>query len=323
MKYPPQKYRGNRVTSIYSPQGATLSKIELLLDTYPGARFAYSLRELNSNYFGPCIKVKRTSDNTELDIGFSSGKLDVGALMAFVGMSDGLVSIIYDQSGNGFDLDAQTNDNRLPRIIIEGMLKTSNGVPALFFDGAGDNSYSTNGLPSPINQLFLFGVWAKTDILNDPVIFNLRSGSPGNSQIIAIAPASDGTIVWNAGNDSTESLITPSNNFNDLLQHQYTFTEIAGTDNQTIRRDGTQLAQKTQVEPTTSPNLINIGANGPAGVAGAIMLWQELIFYDTDVQNFIIPIEQNMDDYWMLKTLVVTESGEQIVTDTGEEIVAF
>jgi hypothetical protein len=57
---------GIRVTSGSSPAPS------YLLDTYSGAAVAYSLRKLSSTYNGSAIRVRRSSDNTEMNIGFNS-----------------------------------------------------------------------------------------------------------------------------------------------------------------------------------------------------------------------------------------------------------
>ena len=62
---------------------------ELLLNQYPGALAAYSLRKLDSNYSGPAIRVRRDTDNGEIDIGFDAeGKLDKIALESFLGLGN-------------------------------------------------------------------------------------------------------------------------------------------------------------------------------------------------------------------------------------------
>jgi hypothetical protein len=61
------------------------SSSKLILDGLNSSA-AYSLRKLRTAYTGPAIRVRRSSDNTEADIGFTaSGDLDQTALMAFVG----------------------------------------------------------------------------------------------------------------------------------------------------------------------------------------------------------------------------------------------
>lgn len=58
----------------------------LLLDIYPMASVAYSLRKLRTAYTGSAIRVRRSSDNTEQDFGFdNSGDLDVNSIENFVG----------------------------------------------------------------------------------------------------------------------------------------------------------------------------------------------------------------------------------------------
>jgi hypothetical protein len=57
----------------------------LLLDDYPNATVAYSLRKLRTAYTGAAIRVRRSSDNAEQDINFVSGDLDTQSLLDFVG----------------------------------------------------------------------------------------------------------------------------------------------------------------------------------------------------------------------------------------------
>ena len=57
-----------------------------LLDEYSGAAAAYSVRRLSSSYTDGLIRVRRSSDDAEQDIGFdANGDLDTTALLAFVG----------------------------------------------------------------------------------------------------------------------------------------------------------------------------------------------------------------------------------------------
>jgi hypothetical protein len=56
-----------------------------LLDTYPNAAVAYSLRKLRSAYTGSAIRVRRSSDNAEQDIAFVGNDLDTTTMLDFVG----------------------------------------------------------------------------------------------------------------------------------------------------------------------------------------------------------------------------------------------
>ena len=56
-----------------------------LLDVYTGAAAAYSLRKLRSDYTGACLRVRRSSDSAEQDIGLGVVALDydLGHLSVF------------------------------------------------------------------------------------------------------------------------------------------------------------------------------------------------------------------------------------------------
>ena len=70
--------------------------ITLLLNDYPGAAAAYSLRKLNNAYAGSAVRVRRSSDNTEQDIGFVLGQLDTTSLSTFVGTENNLIPYSED-----------------------------------------------------------------------------------------------------------------------------------------------------------------------------------------------------------------------------------
>jgi hypothetical protein len=54
-----------------------------------------SLKKLRTNYNGASIRVRRSSDNAELNIGFTpTGNLDTVTLLAFVGTGNGNCSLI-------------------------------------------------------------------------------------------------------------------------------------------------------------------------------------------------------------------------------------
>ncbi len=100
-----------------------------LLDTYGGAAAAYSLRKLSSTYSGNAIRVRRSSDNTEQNIGFNSdGTLDTATLLTFVGDGNGFVTTWYDQSGNGKNANSNVAA-RQPQIVNNGVIETLGGKP--------------------------------------------------------------------------------------------------------------------------------------------------------------------------------------------------
>jgi hypothetical protein len=115
-----------------------------LLNYYPEPFIAYSLRLLDINYTGPAIQVRRSSDNTTLDIGFNSrGLLDTEALLNFVGTGNGYIRIWYDQSGNQNNIGRTSNANQ-PIIVENGSVLLEAGKPTIRFDG-GQSLYNQVG----------------------------------------------------------------------------------------------------------------------------------------------------------------------------------
>jgi hypothetical protein len=104
----------------------------LLLDLYPSAAAAYSLRKLRTDYTGSAIRVRRASDNTEQDIGFSNNQLDTSSLTTFCSGTNGFVETWYDQSGNANN-STQTTAVDQPVIVSGGSVLTLNSKPSVLF----------------------------------------------------------------------------------------------------------------------------------------------------------------------------------------------
>jgi hypothetical protein len=122
---------------------AATSSFSFLLDQYPGAAVAYSTRKLRSAYSGACIRVRRSSDNAETDIGFVSNVLDTTTLSTFCGAGDGFITVWYDQSGNGRNINPIVPLSSQPKIVSSGVIQTVNSKPAILGDGIDDILLST------------------------------------------------------------------------------------------------------------------------------------------------------------------------------------
>ena len=111
-----------------------------LLDTYTGAEAGYSLRKI-SNTATNSLRVRRSSDNAETDIGFAAdGNLNNSALLSFVGTGatdNGYVTTWYDQSGNSRHA-TQTSATAQPQIVSAGNIITVNGYQVMKYDGSND-----------------------------------------------------------------------------------------------------------------------------------------------------------------------------------------
>jgi hypothetical protein len=153
------------------------------LGIYSGVSMALSLRKVIPSYNGSAIRVQRSSDSAQQDIGFVGTELDTGSLTSFVGVGTGTVVTWYDQSGNGYNVSvfspAGTAD-----IIVSGVLKTLNGKPALYFDGTKVyiGGVATPNIYSATKQSISFGVGNALDTSTRLML--LFGGGAFNAQVI-------------------------------------------------------------------------------------------------------------------------------------------
>jgi hypothetical protein len=112
---------------------------QILNFTTQTVQAAYSLRKLKSSYTGNAIQVRRSSDNTTQNIGFTaSGLLDTTALINFTTndgenpTSNGFVSIWYDQSDSSRNV-TNTTLSQQPTIVTAGVIERYNGLPTVKF----------------------------------------------------------------------------------------------------------------------------------------------------------------------------------------------
>jgi len=135
--------------SIYdkSNAGETLLKAEsFFLNQFPGASLGLSLDKLDKNYTGSAIKVRRSSDNNELDIGFVNNELDTASLLTFAGAGDAFVTIIYDQVGS----NNMTQDRAVTQgqIVSNGVVNLKGGKPCIIRSANNNGGYTSTYAPN-------------------------------------------------------------------------------------------------------------------------------------------------------------------------------
>jgi hypothetical protein len=72
----------------------------------------YSYRKLLTAYSGNCVRIRRSSDNTEQNFGFVSNVVDTAGIASFIGGGNGFVVTWYDQNGNVVDVSQSTAANQ-------------------------------------------------------------------------------------------------------------------------------------------------------------------------------------------------------------------
>jgi hypothetical protein len=123
--------RGTLPLSLKMVRTTTAAATDLLLDSYPNAAAAFSIRKLDKDYTGYCMRVREDSGDTEADIGFDgSGGVDQSAIATHCGSANGYVVTWYDQSGNGNNATQSTAGNQ-PQIYNGTAVITENGKPII------------------------------------------------------------------------------------------------------------------------------------------------------------------------------------------------
>ena len=232
----------------------------LLLDTYGEDNIlAYSVRKLRTAYTGDCMRVRNDS-SVELDIGFDSdGNLDESALLTHCGSGDGFVTIWYDQSGNGGNLE-QTTTTEQPQIVSSGAVLKSNGKPVIEGNNA---SYATHlDLISP-----------KTTYIT----------TTGQHYFFAVCNANTNSLVYAENQANRWALVA---------QDGSTSTSIEGTaySANSYRRNGSSYnpANRNAVhDDNAAQSLITV--DGILQNTGVFRLGYSFSFWDMwDMQEFII-----------------------------------
>ena len=132
--------------------GGGVAPFQGLLDLYPNAAAAYSLRKLRADYAGAAVRIRRSSDNAESDIGFLNNEFDSAAAQTFCGAGNGFITTWYDQSG-GTDNIVNTTAANQPQVVSGGVVITQGGKATIQGDGSNDLLRRIGSGTSTINSL--------------------------------------------------------------------------------------------------------------------------------------------------------------------------
>jgi len=211
---------------------------------------AYGLRRLSRSWTGAAIRVMRTSDNSELDIGFIGEDLDVVTLLAFVGLSNGEIVIWYDQSGNG--RHAVSTAGRRPRIVSNGVLESLNGRTTLLFDGVNDYFAMTSPLNSNNATINAVSKLSKTVVDGAYIL-----GSQTPTGLFGYDDETKGARFWSASGGFFTSPLPAA------VRSAASIDTITITSNvATLRRSGALIAGSVSIGQNFQPTLIGTYATG-------------------------------------------------------------
>lgn len=263
----------------------------LFLDVYKdNCELALSVtRRVNSQYYGPILRVVESGSNGEQIIGTvgSDQLLDEVAITDHIGSNDGTTKVIYDQSGKGNDA-IKTTIAAQPTIASAGTIITNEGKPAISFDGS-DDILATPSI-NLSNFLLLITVtnWITngdgfvehTDNLNnhdDAFYFYGDEGSNvkrGGTQNVTAAGSS-----WLEGDSYIGALITYSGN------HE-------------VWRDGSLVATKAYAMTGDADDAIYIGGRGSSGTFRSEGTLQELYLYSVSSQSDLANMFTDLNSFY-------------------------
>ena len=192
-----------------------LTTATYLLDTYAGSSVAYSMRKLNSTYTGSAIRVRRSGDNTEQNIGFdASGNLDTTSLLSFIGANNiALYSEEFDNNSYWHKNDSSivANQTTAPDgtmtadLFREGTSQWNHSLgklgPTSYVSGTSYNAsvYLKKGTGSQAPNTIALG-FGETNTSTMPyVIFNISTGVVVASDN-ATGDSDFGSSITDAGN---------------------------------------------------------------------------------------------------------------------------
>ena len=205
----------------------------LLLDSI-STLAAYSLRKLRTGYGGSAVRVRRSSDSTEQDIGFVGSQFDSASLLSFCGGGSGFVTTWYDQSGNSRNLQ-QATTTKQPRIVNAGV-QDANGIT---FDGTDDALAvaSWGSVAQPFCRNFVVAISSGSHLLNN------ASGTPNTADYIAGA----GQLGMFAGSVVSASTFTANQKtvFTSKFNGAASFQSKNGVDSSSLNPGTTGLAGTT------------------------------------------------------------------------------
>ncbi len=251
----------------------------LLLDLYPSAAVAYSLRKLRTAYTGNAIRVRRSSDNTEQDIAFSGNDLDTSSLTTFCSGTNGFITTWYDQSGN-INNATQITAASQAQIVSSGSVITDPNTGKISVTWTSDD-YSPSSIATTQNMLMM-------------AVVN-RTSTSGLLLPIGSTSASGRLFAWGSTGNIVSQIASTA------VTHETGFT-TTGAQIISALRDSSDIvkAWRNTTALTTgtsagSSNFIRFGRVSSSYTLGRMV---EMILWLNDKESSRSDIQTNVNNYW-------------------------
>jgi len=275
-----------------------------VLDQYPNARSAYSVRKLSKNYTGSAIQVIRSSDNAITDIGFNGFDLDTTALLNFVGSgtsNHGYIRTWYDQSGFNNHVTQYTHTaGANVAIVLSGSLVTQGTKPALYMNGR--NMIGTVFTASEMSTYMVGNLtnltgyngyfYNRTTTGYSFTILNDANGQPWRSTLVRYSASVDSS--WPESYHGS-SYRFPTISTGRIIE-SWNFSGSRATSEYALNEANTTIAGAASGFAGTS-NIYRVDPTSYTSNASGLLYFQEFIIYDRK-QTSAIAIQDNLDQYF-------------------------
>lgn len=256
----------------------------LLLDCYPNAEAAYSLRKLRTAYTGNCIRVRRTGDNVERNIGFVNNYLDTADLKTFIGGASAFITTWYDQAGSRNA--TQANAANQPNIIASGTLRYKEGLPTIYVTTASTQDFLSASRILNNDNFSILGVVGFDNIQNNISILAQHTGGADLNRTtffgsIASVSIANARIFFNNGSNR-EAVSTTLYNTGSLLTLLETESDDTGITTFTTNGSNTGTLTGQTWTPLNTNMTFGALGNATGGFTGGI---SEIIIYSTKQTN--------------------------------------
>jgi len=240
---------------------------------------AFSVRKVNTAYSGGCMRVRRSSDNTELEIGFVSGELDTSSISAFCGAGFGYVVRWYDQSGNANDKFNTTAVNQ--PVIYNNGFTLRNGKPYI-------SATSTQ-------WLYLANSYIQSGSQDYTFFMTYEKNATGNQAIIV-----DGNSEYSWLDYGINQYVTNTNSI--TISFLYAINTLYLNNTISDYDVGTEIFRNGASIGTRGFNTSNGGLRYlPSNVSrNATILFSEFIWYKANKGLTALDMRNNINNYYSI-----------------------
>ena len=302
----------NLLQGTYNPEAINVIQLDVINDqarselvhmkifNLPRIDLLLSVRKVNTAYNGPCLRVRRSSDDAEANIYFtSSGDVDTTSLLNFVGAgNDGFVTKWFDQSFNGYHVE-QSSPSLQAQIVNSGVLISSdNTIAALEFA----NDFLANADLQISPSFSILAVVASTVASQDEsqnFIMHQGDNANGNGRGLFLENDLD-PAAWNGSSAQKQQGANLNSNESYLIHYNFDEGNFIGT--------GKLYLDSNEVNDANLPaggaasnNSFKVGRRSDQNNSYAEVKIQEIRIYNRSLSDtFRQDIESSINGYFNL-----------------------